>query len=182
MGLVDSRFGTTVLHFFHEKKRLLSTLNKRMYCMLLFPLFIHSLFHFIYFILLILWLLSSLFLFFCSIFCSIFFHIRCPAGQIRVSPDRAECVYDTDCFGVNKCLNGGTCVSKTPFATSTSTCICPPFFDGARCEIVTDAKYVITGGKDFVIIIIFSLAILLSKFYFSSVFFSFFSNHQIFII
>ena len=122
-------------------------------------------FHFANFMIIIIFIY-----FFCSIFCFISFHIRCPAGQIRVSPDRAECVYDTDCFGVNKCLNGGTCVSKTPFATSTSTCICPPFFDGARCEIVTDAKYVITGGKDFVIIIIFSLAILLSKFYFSSVF------------
>ena len=154
--------------------------------MLLFPLLIYFFFQFIYFILLILLLLSSLFHFFNFLFYFLFyfFHIRCPAGQIRVSPDRAECVYDTDCFGVNKCLNGGTCVSKTPFAASTSTCLCPPFFDGARCEIVTDAKYVITGGKDFVIIIIFSLAILLSKFYFSSVFFSldFFSNYQILII
>ena len=42
--------------------------------------------------------------------------------------------------------------------------MCPPFFDGVRCEIVTDATYVLSGGKDFVIIIIFALAILLSKF------------------
>jgi hypothetical protein len=39
--------------------------------------------------------------------------------------------------------------------------MCPPFFDGVRCEIVTDATYVLSGGKDFVIIIIFALAILL---------------------
>merc|ERR1712223_1231112 len=90
------------------------------------------------------------------------YECSCPAGQIRVSPDRAECVYDTDCFGVNKCLNGGTCVSQTPFQTGrSSACICPPFFDGVRCEIVTDATYVLSGGKDFVIIIIFALAILL---------------------
>ena len=98
-----------------------------------------------------------------------FCFVRCPAGQIQNghdSPNRAECVYDTDCFGVNKCLNGGTCVaSKTPWVTTrSSTCMCPPFFDGVRCEIVTDATYVLSGGKDFVIIIIFALAILLSKF------------------
>ena len=57
--------------------------------------------------------------------------------------------------------------SKTPWVTTrSSTCMCPPFFDGVRCEIVTDATYVLSGGKDFVIIIIFALAILLSKFCF----------------
>ena len=119
-----------------------------------FPLcFVKFIFHFVY----------LFFVYFCF--------VRCPAGQIQNghdSPNRAECVYDTDCFGVNKCLNGGTCVaSKTPWVTTrSSTCMCPPFFDGVRCEIVTDATYVLSGGKDFVIIIIFALAILLSKFCF----------------
>ena len=92
---------------------------------------------------------------------------RCPVGQIRLSPDRSECVFDSDCFGVNTCLNGGTCIAAHPYSiyATESSCLCPPFYEGLRCEIITDQNYVITGGKDFVIIIIFALAILLSKFF-----------------
>lgn len=94
------------------------------------------------------------------------FTFRCPVGQKRSGPDGNDCVYDADCFGVNKCLNGGTCVKDPPFYGLSSVCLCPPFFEGPRCELATDATYVLSGGKDFVIIIIFALAILLSKFWF----------------
>ena len=98
---------------------------------------------------------------------------RCPDGQVRASPERAECVYDSDCFGVNQCLNGGTCISENGFSGSgysisgRTLCLCPPFFEGARCEIATDGRTVIlTGSRDFIIIIIFAIATLLSKFLF----------------
>lgn len=89
---------------------------------------------------------------------------RCPAGQIRVSPDRAECVYDADCFGVNTCLNGGTCIKEYLYSGRPSFCLCPINYEGPRCEISTDQTVYLSGGKDFVIIIIFALATLLSKF------------------
>ena len=86
-------------------------------------------------------------------------------GQIRASPERAECVYDSDCFGVNRCLNGGTCISEKGYSGHT-LCLCPSFFEGPRCDIATDKTYVLTGGRDFIIIIIFAIATLLSKFCF----------------
>ena len=112
--------------------------------------------------------LFSLTFFFRSFFC------RCPEGTIRATPERAECVFDSDCFGVNQCLNGGTCISENGFTGPTfsgpgisarTLCLCPPFYEGARCEIVTDKNITLTGSRDFVIIIIFAIASLLSKFF-----------------
>ena len=105
----------------------------------------------------------------------VFFSCRCPEGTIRATPERAECVFDSDCFGVNQCLNGGTCISENGFTGPTfsgpgistrTLCLCPPFYEGARCEIVTDKNITLTGSRDFVIIIIFAIASLLSKFFF----------------
>ena len=107
-------------------------------------------------------LFTFVYIFVCFIY--FIFPFRCPVGQIRVSPDRAECVYDADCFGVNTCLNGGTCIKEYLYSGRPSFCHCPLNFEGPRCEISTDQTIYLSGGKDFVIIIIFALAILLSKF------------------
>ena len=115
--------------------------------------------------LLLLFLFTLVYNFVLFTFYFVYFSFRCPAGQIRVSPDRAECVYDADCFGVNTCLNGGTCVKEYLYSGRQSFCHCPLNFEGPRCEISTDQTVYLSGGKDFVIIIIFALATLLSKFY-----------------
>ena len=76
---------------------------------------------------------------------------------------------------MNQCLNGGTCISENGFTGPTfsgpgistrTLCLCPPFYEGARCEIVTDKNITLTGSRDFVIIIIFAIASLLSKFFY----------------
>ena len=45
-----------------------------------------------------------------------------------------------------------------------ATCICPPFFEGALCDIATDRTFLIVGNRDFIIIIIIAIMSLLSKF------------------
>ena len=128
---------------------------------------------------------------FCLFFSFLSFFFRCPLGQIRASPERAECVFDSDCFGVNQCLNGGTCISESDFRFATSGsgrsisggrsltsgtfhgsrsrsrtfCRCPASFEGQRCETVK-GPITLNANRDFVIIIIFAIATLLSKFYF----------------
>ena len=143
---------------------------------------------------------------FCLFFSFLSFFFRCPLGQIRASPERAECVFDSDCFGVNQCLNGGTCISESDFRFATSGsgrsisggrsltsgtfhgsrsrsrtfCRCPASFEGQRCETVK-GPITLNANRDFVIIIIFAIATLLSKFYFYFIFLiSISSKHFIF--
>jgi len=45
--------------------------------------------------------------------------------------------------------------------TMNATCICPPFFEGALCDIATDRTFLIVGNRDFIIIIIIAIMTLL---------------------
>jgi len=85
---------------------------------------------------------------------------RCPPGHYRAGP--TDCIRYGDCFWTNQCLNGGTC--KRSAVTMNATCICPPFFEGALCDIATDRTFLIVGNRDFIIIIIIAIMTLLSKF------------------
>ena len=84
----------------------------------------------------------------------------CPPGHYRAGP--TDCIRYGDCFWTNQCLNGGTCQRST--ITMNATCICPPFFEGALCDIATDRTFLIVGNRDFIIIIIIAIMSLLSKF------------------
>jgi hypothetical protein len=86
--------------------------------------------------------------------------ISCPPGHYRAGP--TDCIRYGDCFWTNHCLNGGTC--KRSAVTQNATCICPPFFEGALCDIATDRTFLIVGNRDFIIIIIIAIMTLLSKF------------------
>ena len=85
---------------------------------------------------------------------------RCPPGHYRAGP--TDCILYGDCFWTNQCLNGGTCVRSS--VTMNATCVCPPFFEGALCDISTDRTFLIVGNRDFIIIIIIAIMTLLSKF------------------
>lgn len=91
---------------------------------------------------------------------------RCPPGHYRAGP--TDCILYGDCFWTNQCLNGGTCVRST--ITMNASCICPPFFEGALCDIATNRTFLIVGNRDFIIIIIIAIMTLLSKL----IYFSFF--------
>ena len=85
----------------------------------------------------------------------------CPPGHYRAGP--TDCIRYGDCFWTNQCLNGGTCQRST--VTMNATCICPPFFEGALCDIATDRTFLIVGNRDFIIVIIIAIMTLLSKFF-----------------
>ena len=96
------------------------------------------------------------------LFCLCALKFRCPPGHYRAGP--TDCIRYGDCFWTNQCLNGGTC--KRSAVTMNATCICPPFFEGALCDIATDRTFLIVGNRDFIIIIIIAIMTLLSKFCF----------------
>ena len=96
------------------------------------------------------------------LFCFCAQKFRCPPGHYRAGP--TDCIRYGDCFWTNQCLNGGTC--KRSAVTMNATCICPPFFEGALCDIATDRTFLIVGNRDFIIIIIIAIMTLLSKFCF----------------
>ena len=73
-----------------------------------------------------------------------------------------NCEYERNPCQYVKCLNGGTCQRST--VTMNATCICPPFFEGALCDIATDRTFLIVGNRDFIIVIIIAIMTLLSKF------------------
>ena len=86
--------------------------------------------------------------------------IRCPSGYYRAGP--TDCILYGDCFWTNKCLNGGTCVRSTE--TMNASCVCPPSYEGALCDIRTNRTFLVVGNRDFIIIIIIAIMTLLSKF------------------
>lgn len=88
------------------------------------------------------------------------FFFSCPEGQRRLGA--TQCIDEDECEYPDICLNGGTCINLSD--RNHFRCACPPSWDGRYCEQPAPPAVVLVGGKDFIIVFVFCVISLLSKY------------------
>lgn len=89
-----------------------------------------------------------------------FIYFSCPVGQRRLGA--TQCIDENECEDPGICQNGGTCINLSDFRHF--RCICPNSWSGAHCEELAAPAVVLAGGKDFIIVFVFCVLSLLSKY------------------
>jgi len=88
------------------------------------------------------------------------FIISCPEGQRRLGA--TQCIDADECEHPDLCLNGGTCINLSD--QNHFRCACPASWEGRYCEAPAPPAVVLVGGKDFIIVFVFCVISLLSKY------------------
>lgn len=92
-----------------------------------------------------------------STFYSFYFTFSCPVGQRRLGATR--CIDQDECEDPTLCSNGATCINLS--SASRFRCICQAGWTGRYCD---EGAAVLMGGKDFIIVFVFCILSLLSKY------------------
>ena len=93
------------------------------------------------------------------LFCIMF---SCPVGQRRLGA--SQCINEDECEHPGLCQNGATCINLSD--RRHFQCKCTPQWTGHYCTEPAPAGAILLGGKDFIIVFVFCVASLLSKFCF----------------
>ena len=86
-----------------------------------------------------------------------YFTFSCPVGQRRLGATR--CIDQDECEDPTLCSNGATCINLS--SASRFRCICQAGWTGRYCD---EGAAVLMGGKDFIIVFVFCILSLLSKY------------------
>ncbi len=151
-----SQIGITVMRFPLKNLKCKLTTIALLHVMIIFIFRINFLLYskfLIQVILFIYYFLSLMHRFYCFYLLS-----SCPVGTRRLGSTR--CIDQDECEDPTLCANGASCINLSD--SRRFRCLCSPGWTGRYCD---EGAAVLLGGKDFIIVFVFCIASLLSKYF-----------------